>query len=218
MITFYGFGKVFPMVVGETSDLRVEWALEEVGLPYRIHGVDHMGGEHQRPAYTKINPFNLLPAIEDDGFTLAESGAILLYLAEKSGKLIPTDFEGRMKVTQWCFAALNTIERPLVEIQLIDKFGGENTLSRRAQMVHEAARWLSGLDRHLEGREWVACKDFTVADILVAMVLRKVRKTDLLAPYPLVTAYYARAFARPAWQRALSAYAQRFGVEVDEIR
>jgi glutathione S-transferase len=218
MITLYGFGRVFRPVIGETRELRVEWALEEIGLPYRVHGLDHTGGEHDGPAYSKISPFHLVPVIDDDGFIVAESGAILVYLAEKAGKLIPPDFEGRMRVVQWCFAALNTVERPLLDIQLIDKFGGENTENRRAEMVEQAGRWLDGLERRLYGREWIACADFTVADILLASVLRGIRKTDLIDPYPRLKAYYERAQARPAWERTLKSYSERLGVTVADIR
>src|SRR5664279_4633988 len=116
MITLYGFGRVHRQVIGETRDLRAQWALEEVGLPYRVHGLDHTGDELDGAAYKRINCFRLVPVIDDDGFVVAESGAVLLYIAEKAGKLIPPDFQGRMRVIQWCFAALTTIERPLMEI------------------------------------------------------------------------------------------------------
>jgi glutathione S-transferase len=218
MITLYGFGRVFRPVIGETRDLRAQWALEEVGLPYRVHGLDHTGGELDGPAYSGISCFHLVPAIDDDGFTVAESGAVLLYLAEKAGKLIPADLQGRSRVVQWCFAALNTVERPLLEIQLIDKFGDESAAERRKQMVKESGRWLDGLERRLEGREWIACSEFTVADILLATVLREIRKTDLIDPYPRLKDYYARALARPAWHRTLSSYAARLGVSVADIR
>jgi len=84
-------------------------------------------------------------------------------------------------------------------------------------MVKEATRWLKGLERRLDGREWIACADVTVADILLATVLREIRKTDLIDPYPRLKAYYARALARPAWQRTLSLYAERLGVTVADI-
>ena len=168
---------------------------------------------------SRINCFHLVPAIDDDGFTVAESGAALLYLAEKAGKLIPPGFEGRMRVVQWCFAALTTVERPMLEIQLIDKFGGgEGAEDRRAEMVKQAGRWLDGLEHRLNGCEWIACADFTVADILLASVLREIRKTDLLDPYPRVKAYFARAMARPAWERTLASYSERLGVTVADIR
>jgi glutathione S-transferase len=219
MITLYGFGRVHRQVIGETRDLRAQWALEETGLPYRVHPLDHTGGELDGEAYSRISCFRLVPVIDDDGFVVAESAAVLLYLAEKAGKLIPPDFAGRTRVVQWCFAALNTVERPMLEIQLIDKFGGgEGAENRRAAMVKQAGRWLDGLERRLDGREWIACTDFTVADILLATVLREIRKTDLIDPYPRLKDYYARALARPAWQRTLSRYAERLGVTVADIR
>jgi glutathione S-transferase len=124
-----------------------------------------------------------------------------------------------MRVVQWCFASLTTVERPMMEIQLIDKFGGsQGAENRRAEMVTQAGRWLSGLERWLDGREWIACADFTVADILLASVLREIRKTDLIDPYPRLKAYFARVLARPAWQRTLALYAERLGVTVADIR
>ena len=219
MITLYGFGRVFRPVIGETRDLRAQWALEETGLPYRVHPLDHTGGEMDGEAYGRISCFRLVPAIDDDGFVVAESAAVLLYLAEKAGKLIPPDFAGRTQVVQWCFAALNTVERPMLEIQLIDKFGGgKGAEDRRAEMVKQAGRWLDGVERRLDLREWIACADFTVADILLATVLREIRKTDLIDPYPRLKDYYARALARPACQRTLSLYAERLGVTVADIR
>jgi glutathione S-transferase len=220
MITLYGFGRVHRAVIGETRDLRAQWALEETGLPYRVHGLDHTGGEFDGEAYGQLSPFRQAPVIDDDGFVVTESAAILLYLAEKAGKLIPGDFHGRMRVTQWCFAALATVELPLAEIHMIDLVGnsGEGPKQRRAELVKWAGRVLANLERRLDGRTWIACADFTVADILTSSVLRHIRKTDLLKPYPRIKAYYARALARPAWERTLSAYAQRLGVAVADIR
>ena len=88
----------------------------------------------------------------------------------------------------------------------------------RALWLKIAKRWLDGLERRLDGREWIACKEFTVADILLATVLREVRETDLIAPYPRLKDYYARALARPAWERTLGLYAERLGVAVADIR
>jgi glutathione S-transferase len=157
MITLYGFGRVFRLVIDETKDLRVQWALEEVGLPYRVHGLNHTGGELDGPAYSEISCFHLVPAIDDDGFTVAESGAVLLYLVEKAGKLIPGDVQGRSRVVQWCFAALNTVEWPLMEISLIDKFGSagvpssaEQKWSRRptAGLMDSSAGWKVATGSH----------------------------------------------------------------------
>ncbi|HEX7028169.1 MAG TPA: glutathione S-transferase family protein [Gammaproteobacteria bacterium] len=218
MITLYAFGRVHPGMVGEGRDLRAQWALEETGLPYRVHALDYLAGELDGPAYSRLSCFRQVPVIDDDGFIVGESGAVLLYIAEKAGRLIPADFAGRMRVVQWCFAALATVERPLFEIQMIDGgLGGEGADARRTVLVKEAGRWLAGLERRLAGREWIACETFTVADILLATVLRQVRHTDLIGPYPRLKAYYARALARPGWRRTLDLCAERQGVTVADI-
>jgi glutathione S-transferase len=219
MITLYAFGRVHPGMAGEARDLRAQWALEETGLPYRVHALDYVAGELETAAYGRLSCFRQVPVIDDDGFVVGESGAVVLYIAEKAGKLIPADFAGRTRVVQWCFAALATVERPLFEIQMIDGgMGGAWARERRAALVKEAGRRaLPGLERRLEGREWIACETFTVADILLATVLRQVRNTDLIEPYPRLKAYYARALARPAWQRTLSLCAERQGVTVADI-
>lgn len=219
MITLYGFGRIFPEGIGETKDLRAQWALEETGLPYRVHALDHTGGELDGEAFGRISPFRQAPVIDDDGFTVAESAAVVLYVAEKAGKLIPSDFQGRTRVVQWCLAAASSVEPTLVCLDLIDVFDSEKAAHKvKAETRKLAGRWLGHLERRLEGREWIACADFTAADILMACVLRSIRKTDLMAPYPRVQAYLARALARPAWQRTLGLYAERLGVSVDDIR
>jgi glutathione S-transferase len=219
MITLYGFGRIFPEGRGETKDLRAQWALEELGLPYRVHALDHTGGELDSDAYRQISPFRQAPVIDDDGFVVAESAAVVLYLAEKAGKLIPGDVQGRTRVVQWCFAAVATIEPTLVCLDFIGMFdSGKAAHQLHAEVPKLARRWLSDVERRLEGREWIARDDFTVADIMMAGVLRGVRKTDLMQPFPRVKAYYERCQARPAWQRTLSLYAERLGVRVDDIR
>ena len=219
MITLYGVGRIFPEGRGETKDLRVKWALEETGLPYRVHALDQPGGELDGEAYGRISPFRQLPVIDDDGFVVAESAAVVLYLAEKAGKLIPNDFQGRTRVVQWCFAAAATVEPTLTALDLIDIFdSGKAAHQVRAETVKLAGRWLEHVERRLEDREWIACAEFTAADIIMAGVLRTIRKTDLMDPFPRLKAYYARCYARPAWQRALGLYAARIGVSVDAIR
>src|ERR1700754_1241798 len=127
MITLYGFGNIFREGHGETKDLRAQWALEETGLPYRVHALDHSGGELDGEAYSRISPFHQAPVIDDDGFVVAESGAIVLYIAEKAGKLIPSDVQGRTLVTQWCFAATSTIGATLQSIDMVEIFDGDKT-------------------------------------------------------------------------------------------
>jgi glutathione S-transferase len=219
MLTLYGVGRIFPEGRGETKDLRVQWALEEVGLPYRVHGLDQPAGELDGEAYSRISPFRQLPVIDDDGFVVAESAAVVLYLAEKAGKLIPADFQGRTRVVQWCFAAVATVEPTLTALDLIDIFDSDHAAGKvRAEATNLAGRWLAHVERRLEGREWIASDEFTAADIILAGVLRTIRKTDLMDTFPKLKAYYARYCARPAWQRALGAYAERVGVSVDTIR
>ena len=219
MITLYGFGRIFPEGRGETKDLRAQWALEELGLPYRVHALDHTAGELDGDAYTRISPFRQAPVIDDDGFVVTESAAIVLYLAEKAGKLIPGDVQGRTRVVQWCFAAVGTVEPTLTCLDVIEIFDSDKSAYKVGAEVRKlAGRWLGGVERRLDGREWIACADFTVADIMMAGVLRTIRKTDLMDPFPKVKAYYDRCRARPAWERTLALYAERMDLSVEDIR
>ncbi len=219
MITLYGIGDIFEGGHGETKDLRVQWALEEVGLGYRFHALDQTAGDLDSEEYARISPFHQVPVIDDDGFVLAESAAILLYVAEKAGRLIPTDVQGRTLVMQWCFAAVSTVAPTLQCIETIEIFDHEKTATK---VLHEtrklAERWFGGVERRLEGREWIACPEFTVADIAMASVLRTIRKTDLMDPFPRIKSYYDRCYARPAWRRTLTLAAERLGMTVDQLR
>ena len=123
-----------------------------------------------------------------------------------------------MRVTQWCFSAVNTVEWATLQLKVIDLFGGgEGAEARRADLVKQVQRSLGLLEKRLDGREWVATDEFTVADLLMATVLRQIRHTELMADYPRVGAYYGRALARPAWGRALQGYADRFGVPLAQV-
>lgn len=215
MITLHAFGNMFPGGIGETKDMRVQWALEEMGLPYRVRAWDYNGGETNSPEFTALNPFNQLPVLEHDGLVLTESAAILIHLAETSGRLMPADAQGRAHVIQWCFAAMATVAWPLTAISMVDAgFMGQDPAAR-AFLLPLVDRWLGALERRLEGREWIAADAFTVADICMAGVLREVRQSDLMEAYPKVSAFHARAHARPAWRRTLDLYAQRLGVEAE---
>ena len=219
MITLYGFGRIFPEGHGETKDLRAQWALEETGLPYRVHALDHTAGELDSDAYRRISPFRQAPVIDDDGFVVAESAAIVLYLAEKAGKLIPGDVQGRTRVVQWCFAAVAPSGRPWCA----STSSGSSTAARPPQSStrrcpSSPAAGSATSSGASQDREWIACAEFTVADIMMAGVLRGIRKTDLMEPFPRIKAYYERCLARPAWQRTLGLYAERLGVSVDDIR
>jgi glutathione S-transferase len=218
MITLYGFGNIFPGGHGETKDLRAQWALEETGLPYQVHALDQTAGDLDSDAFRRISPFRQAPVIDDDGFVVAESAAVVLYVAEKAGKLIPADVQGRTRVVQWCFAATSTVEPTLQCIDVVELFGNGADPKLKTEVRKLAGRWLGDVDRRLESREWIACDDFTAADIIMAGVLRTIRKTDLMDPFPRLKSYYERCFARPAWQRTLSLSAERLGMKIEDIR
>src|SRR6266404_992699 len=120
MINCYAFGFVPPFAKGLVRDLRARWALEEAGLPYRVTLVGE--GAMPRSDYRAVQPFGQVPAIEDGDLTLFESGAIVLYVAERSDTLLPRDPAIRARVIQWMFAALNTIEPPVQQLAEIDLF------------------------------------------------------------------------------------------------
>ena len=217
MITLHAFGRVHPAVHGETRDLRVQWALEEMGLPYRVQGVDHTGGENLGEAFSAISPFHQLPVLDDDGLILSETGAILIHLAEKSGRLIPADPADRAHVIQWTLAALSTVEAPIQPLKLMDMGAMGDPGEARDFLTGWTHRVLGNLDRRLAGRDWIATGDFTIADLLLASVLRQIRHTDLMDAHPNVKAFYDRAMARPAWTRTLDLYAERLGADRAKI-
>ena len=217
MITLHAFGNMFPGGIGETKDIRIQWALEEMGLPYEVRALDYLGGGAESPEFSAISPFNQIPVLEDDGLVIAESCAILIHLAEKSGRLMPADEAGRLRVIQWCFAATATVQPALSMIAMVDAgFMGQDPATREF-LVGLATRWLAGLERQLEGHDWITGDDFTIADITLADVLREIRETDLMDGYPKVKAFYARAFARPARRKARELTAERMGVPLDAI-
>ena len=217
MITLHAFGRVHPLVHGLTRDLRVEWALEELEVPYRVHGLDHTAGETSRDEFCRISPFKQLPVIEDDGFVLAESGAILLYLAEKAGRL--ADPKTRATVTRWCFAALTTVEPVVAMILLTDfeKKSDDVSKDHRATLVKMSGRGLGGLEVWLGEHAYVTGPEFTVADILMTTVLRQARRAGLLAKYPRCDTYRQKCEGRPAWARTVAAYEARLGSEAGAV-
>ena len=199
------------MVHGLTRDLRVQWALEELGLPYRVRGVDHSAGETKADAFRHLSPFHQLPVIEDDGMVLSESGAILVYLAEKAGQL--ADPHEHAEVVRWCFAALTTVE-PVISMIVLDDFEPKTdpvSRDRRAKQVKFAEQVLGGVEQHLGEHAFTAGEEFTVADILMVTVLRQARRAGLLAKFPRCEAYRQRCEARPAWARTVAAYEKRLG-------
>ena len=208
MITAYVFGNA-PLPVHEvTRDLRTLWTLEELGLAYRIRPLDFARGELKGPEYVRINPFGKIPSIVDDGFPLFESAAIVLYLAEKAGRLIPADREGHALAVQWAFAAVSTVEPAMVDLFSLDHFSADETWAkeRRPALVKVVETRLATLESELAKRPYLLGDAFSAPDILMSAVLRLVQHTDLLAGAPNVAAFKMRCESRPAWRRVLGAH------------
>lgn len=199
-ITVTAFRSVPPFAHGLVRDVRVRWALEEVGLPYEADAVE----DRNSAAYRQKQPFGMVPAFEADGMELFESGAILHLIAEESEALMPTDRPGRAKTLAWMFAALNTVEPPIWNLFLMDTQYVEEpwVKLRRPGAVEEVKLRLAALAVWLEGRDYLTGR-FTAADILMATALRFLRHTDLVAEFPVLDAYVKRCEARPAMQKAL---------------
>jgi glutathione S-transferase len=186
---------------GFVRDLRVRWALEEAGLPYRVESVpfDKRDAEH-----FAHQPFGQVPWLTDGGLSIFESGAILLHLGELSETLMPRDPHGRIEVQEWIFAALNSLEMAALPWGLFQFMGFQRDTSewKFIDSFLNVSR-LQRLEPVLAKREWLAGK-FSIADILMADVLRLVNRFDGLANYPACRAYMERAIRRPAFQKALA--------------
>ena len=205
MITVYAFNNVPPPVVGVSRDLRVLWALEETGLSYRISPIDGVRGDQRGPDYVRVNPFAVIPAIEDDGFTLFESAAILTYIADKTGTLQPKDAKARALAAQWSFAAVNTVEPPFIDLFAMDRFFSDQSWAkeRRSARAEQAQARLATLDKALASQPFLTGSAFGMPDILMTSVLRFIQYTDLLGAAPHVAAYKARCEKRPAFEKVL---------------
>jgi glutathione S-transferase len=171
--------------------------------------MDHPAHALETQAYGQLSPFHQIPALDDDGVVLSESAAIVLYLARKSGKLIPRDLAGEAQVLRWSMAAMNSLEIPLMNLAMLDWFKQDPPTKYRELVAGWATRHLGNLEKWLHGREFVATESFTVADILVAHVLTGVREEKMVQAHPGVIAYRERCFARPAWKRVIDAYCAR---------
>jgi len=211
MITCYAFGAVPPFAQGLVRDLRVRWALEEADLPYRVTLVGDRPGEMKREAYNALQPFGQIPLLEDGDVRLFESGAIVHYIAERSPVLLPTRQPDRAHVMQWMFAALNTIELPVMRLAILDLFYPDQQWSKeeRPTAVEFLRQRLSQLANAMKGREYLV-GTFSAADILMSHVLKILRHTDLLQEQPALVAYRERCEARPAHQKALAGQMEAF--------
>jgi glutathione S-transferase len=205
------FRWVPPFAQGLVRDLRVRWALEEAGIGYEERLIGLQGPD--REAYLRLQPFGQVPAFEEDGLTMFESGAIVLHIAERSDALMPADPVARAHTTTWMFAALNSVEPPIMMLNVLDRQPPdvlERAKEIRAAVVERTKGRLDALAAFLGEREHLVAGRFTAADLLMTTVLRALRNTDLVRGVPSLEAYRLRWEARPAFKRALEAQMATF--------
>ncbi|WP_165857581.1 glutathione S-transferase family protein [Marinobacter sp. JSM 1782161] len=183
---------------GYVRDLRVRWALEEAGLPYRVESVPF---RDRAAAHFGHQPFGQVPWLTDGDQSIFESGAILLHLGELSDALLPTDARQRSEAIQWVFAALNSVEMASLPWSLARFLDDNSETPAQKHLEDFLAARLRHMESVLAGRDWLV-DSFSVADILMADVLRLVDRFDGLADYPACADYVARASARPAFRKA----------------
>jgi glutathione S-transferase len=214
MLTIYTYDWVPPPPRGFVRDLRLRWACEEAGVPYRVEGVPFEG--RTEAGHLERQPFAQVPFIEDGGVRLFESGACLLHIAEKSDVLMPGggDAQGRAETLEWTIAALNSVELVSVPWWFIGITGGLT-----AEGKNPLEGWLTSrlgrVEAVLAARDWLAAGRFTVADLLMADVLR-VKKVRAVLP-PVLEAYVARVTDRPAFRKAYADQMAHFA-QGDEAR
>lgn len=189
---------------GLVRDLRLRWALEEAGLPYRVRLLDATAARPQD--YFLEQPFGQVPVFVEGDLRMFETGAILLHLGERSEDLLPKNPIGRARATCWLVAALNSIEPMMFELVNIDIFnqGEEWARLRRPEAERKVRERLQLLSDWLGDKDYLEDR-FTVADLMMTTVLRNLRHTDLVGEHANLTAYQRRCEARPAFQHALAA-------------
>ncbi len=189
---------------GLARDMRVRWALEEVGQPYdvRLLSFDEM----KAPAHLALSPFGQIPTYEDGDLVLFESGAIILHIAERHPGLLPDDPNARMRAITWLFAALSSVEPPIVELGAAMLMERDQPWfeARRPLLVQRVRARLDQLAARLGDADWLGGA-FSAGDLMMVTVLRRLGASGILETYPTLSAYVARAEARPAYQRAFAA-------------
>lgn len=189
---------------GLARDMRVRWALEEVGQPYDVRLVSFEA--MKAPAHRALHPFGQIPTYECGGLALFESGAIVLHIAERHRGLLPEDVDARARAIGWMFAALNTVEPPIVErsmAMILER--DRHWHQERLAMLDDRVRVrLGDLSDRLGDAEWLD-GGFSAADLLMVNVLQRLRRSGLVEAFPTLAAYIARGEARPAYQRAFAA-------------
>ncbi|MGK9235956.1 glutathione S-transferase family protein [Inquilinus limosus] len=189
---------------GLARDMRVRWALEEVGQPYDVRLLSFKA--MKEPAHLALHPFGQIPTYEDGDLALFESGAIVLHIAERHGGLLPGDADARARAIAWMFAALDTVEPPIFDralARILER--DEPWYEQRLRFLEDGIRTRLGrLSRRLGDAEWLDGA-FSAGDLLMVTVLRRLQGSDLLEDYPNLSAYVARGEARPAYKRAFAA-------------
>jgi glutathione S-transferase len=205
MITISAFKWVPDVARGQVRDLRARWALEEAGLPYRTRLLEQ--GDQDKQDYRALQPFGQVPVFEEDGLVLFESGAIVLYIGERSETLLPKDAGARARAAQWLVAALNSVEPFLMNVALIDLFyvNEEWAKLRRPGAVAFAQKRLSALSKSLGERPYLDGDRFTAGDLMMTTVLRILKHTDIVTSDKRLASYVERCTARPAFKRAFDA-------------
>lgn len=188
---------------GLARDMRVRWALEEVGQPYNVRLVSF--AQMKEPAHRKLHPFGQIPTYEAGDLTLFESGGIILEIAQHHAGLLPEDANARARAITWMFAALNTVEPPIFELSMTMVLErNKSWYEERSVMLRERVRTrLSELSNYLGDADWLD-GEFSAADLLMVTVLRRLNSSGELNNYPNLLAYIARGEARPAYQRAFA--------------
>jgi glutathione S-transferase len=189
---------------GLARDMRVRWALEEVGQPYEVRFLSF--NEMKEPAHRLLHPFGQIPTYEEGDLTLFESGAIIFHIAERQGSLLPQDANARLRAITWMFAALNTVEPPIFDLALAKILERDKSwYEERLPILEDRVRVrLSELSSRLDDADWLD-DAFSAGDLLMVTVLRRATGSGLLEKYPNLLAYIARGEARPAYKRAFDA-------------
>jgi glutathione S-transferase len=189
---------------GLARDTRVRWALEEAGLPYEVRLVSFHA--MKEAAHLALHPFGQIPTYEEDGLTLFETGSIVMHIAERRPGLFPADANARARAVTWMFAALNTVEPPILELVVVKFLEGDKPWKdERLPLVLDRIRArLTQLAARLGDTDWLD-GSFSAGDLLMVSVLLRLRPSGLLNEFPSLAAYVARGEARPAYQRAFAA-------------
>ncbi|MGV1870422.1 glutathione S-transferase family protein [Agrobacterium rosae] len=189
---------------GLARDMRVRWALEEVGRPYEVRLLSFQA--MKEPDHLALHPFGQIPTFEEGDLALFESGAIVFHIAETHPGLLPTEANARARAINWMFAAINSVEPPLTDRVIAKIVEGERSWAEERLPLVDARihQRLHELSARLGGADWLDGA-FSAGDLLMVTVLLRAKASGLLNDYPNLAAYVARGEARPAYQRAFAA-------------